>query len=203
MDSVQMLWRRIENWMSNDAPFTWQKLPSGASEEEIQQAEEVLGMTLPQDFKTSYRMHNGHFCIDLVTTMDILPLQKAIEYWKELKLLLEDGVFDDNKPYYFFDPICIQSHWQTGPIQPVWWHVQWIPFGIDRAGNFCCLDLVPASGGSVGQIIDWDHECGPSRTLFSNFQQLLSTFADQVEAGYYVDTVRGLRVRSEVDENEL
>jgi cell wall assembly regulator SMI1 len=196
MDSVQTLWGRIEVWMSKHAPFTWQKLPSGVREEEIQQAEEALGIALPQDFKISYRMHNGHFRADLVTTMNILPLQQIIEYWEELKLLLEDGVFDDRKPYYFFDPICIRSHWQTGPIQPVWWHAQWVPFGVDGAGNLCCLDLAPASGGSIGQIIDWDHECGPSRTLFSNFQHLLSTFADQVEAGYYVDTVKGLRVRS-------
>lgn len=202
MDSIQILWRRIENWMSTYAPFTWLQLPSGASEEELQQVEAALGMTLPLDFKTSYRMHNGQFCVDLVTRMEIMPLQDILEHWKEMKALSEDGVFDDMKPYYFFDPICIQSHWQTGPIQPVWWHTQWIPFGTDGTGNHCCLDLAPASGGAVGQVIDWDHECGPSRTLFSNFEQLLSTFADQLEAGYYVDTVTGLSMRSEAEENE-
>lgn len=203
MDSVPMLWRRVETWMSQYALFTWQELPSGISEEEIRQAEEALGMPLPQDFKTSYRIHNGQFRVTLVTTMDILPLQKVIENWELLKSLLEEGDFDDAEPYYFFDPICIQSNWQTGPIQPVWWHAQWIPFGMDGAGNLSCLDLAPDSGGSVGQIIDWDHECGPSRTLFSSFQQLLSTFAEQVEAGYYIDTPEGLRLRPDIEEKEI
>jgi cell wall assembly regulator SMI1 len=77
----------------------------------------------------------------------------------------------------------VRSGWHTGPIRPVWWHRRWIPFGEDSAGNLCCLDLAPASGGTVGQIIDWDHECGPSRVLFPGFHQLLGALAGQVEGG--------------------
>jgi hypothetical protein len=44
------------------------------------------------------------------------------------------------------------------------------------------VDLVPAPGGIIGQIIDWDHECGPSRVLFPGFTHLLAALADEVEA---------------------
>jgi hypothetical protein len=41
--------------------------------------------------------------------------------------------------------------------------------------------MAPAAGGVSGQIIDWDHECGPSRVLFQDFAHLLAAFADQLE----------------------
>jgi cell wall assembly regulator SMI1 len=59
MGTAQTLWQRIENWLSRYAPHAWQMLRSGASEEEIQQAEVAMNITLPEDFKVSCRLHNG------------------------------------------------------------------------------------------------------------------------------------------------
>jgi cell wall assembly regulator SMI1 len=103
---------------------------------------------------------------------------------------------DANPPYYFTEPI-IRAGWQTGPIQPTWWHQRWIPIGHDRAENNCCLDLIPAPGGSVGQVIDWDHEVGPSRVLATRFLDILSVFAQDLETGKYEDTIYGLSRRSD------
>ncbi len=168
MDTVEALWRQIETWLSIHALHAWHMLRPGASQWEIQEAEVALGITLPEHFKASYRIHDGGYIIDLVTEIDA-------------------GI-----PYYFTEHVT-PSGWQTGPIQPVWWHQRWIPFGRDRAGNHCCLDLIPAPGGSVGQIIDRDHEAGPSRVLAASFLEVLSTFASDLEAGTYVDTDIGLR----------
>ena len=75
----------------------------------------------------------------------------------------------------------VRAGWRTGPVQPVWWHHDWIPVAADRAGNLACLDLAPALGGTEGQIIDWDHECGPSRVLYPSLERLLAGVADQME----------------------
>jgi cell wall assembly regulator SMI1 len=189
-DTVQVLWQRIESWLSRYAPHAWQMLRPGAAEREIQQAETIMGITLPEEFKVSCRLHNGGYVIDLVTEMTILPLADIVDEWQMFKELEDAGTWSDaDIPYYF------QKNglgWQTGQIQPVWWHQHWIPIGRDRAGNHCCLDLVPAPGGSVGQVIDRDHEAGPSRVLASSFLEVLSAFAQDLETGRYVDTETGL-----------
>ena len=191
MEAIQFLWQRIETWMRTHAPHAWHMLLPGASETDIHQTEITLSITFPEDFKASYRLHNGGYTIRLVSEMQILPLEKIISDWQIFQEIKEGGSWDDFIPYYFTDSV-VQSGWQTGPIQPTWWNSHWIPFGGDRAGNACCLDLDPAPEGSRGQIIDWDHEAGPSRVLAAGFLEVLSTFANDLEAGKYGDTPAGL-----------
>lgn len=191
METIQLLWQRIETWMSNHAPQSRQSLLPGASETDIQLAETTMGIILPEDFKASSRLHNGGYTLDAVSNMEILSLKDIISDWQMYKELEEWGTWDEMIPYYFTKDV-IASGWQTGPIQPVWWHIRWIPFGRDRAGNCCCLDLIPAPGGYIGQIIDRDHETGPSRTLASSFRELLSNYANALETGEYVETDDGL-----------
>jgi len=161
---------------------------------EIQQAELTLALRLPEDFKASCRLHNGGYVVDLVTEMQILSLEEVVSNWQILKDCLDQGSWDDLTPDQFLQD---RSRWQTPPLQLVWWHPQWVPIGRDRAGNCCCLDMAPAPEGLVGQVIDWDHEVGPSRVLAPGFFEILSTFADDLEAGKYVDTLYRLRTRSD------
>ncbi|MFL5702650.1 MAG: SMI1/KNR4 family protein [Ktedonobacteraceae bacterium] len=190
------LWHRIETWMSIHAPYARQTLLPGASDSEILQAETAMDITLPEDFKASCRIHNGGYTLDLVTEMEMLPLEGIVSMWQLHKELEETETWSDRTPYYFTEGVKLG--WETGPLQPVWWHLHWIPCGHDRGGNLCCIDLAPAPGGSEGQIIDWDHEVGPSRVLASSFLELLSTFANDLEAGEYVGTSRGLAHRSQI-----
>ena len=115
-----------------------------------------------------------------VTSMDILPLAGIAEAWQILEELLRDEEWASTPPYYFSEEV-MRSDWRAGPIQPVWWSRYWVPFAADHAGNHACLDLAPTAGGVRGQIIDWDHECGPSRVLFPHFAHLLAAFAEQLE----------------------
>jgi cell wall assembly regulator SMI1 len=208
-ETVQTLWQRIESWLSRHAPHAWQMLRPGASKAEIQQAEVTLGITLPEDFKASCRIHNGGYALNLATEtvmlpggyalnltteMTLLPLEEVVSTWQDLKDCLEDETWANTLPEHFKED---RSRWPTVPLQLVWWHPQWIPFGSDSAGNCCCLDLAPTKGGSVGQVIDWDHEVGPTEVLASSFLEVLSAFASDLEAGAYVDTDTGLELVSE------
>jgi cell wall assembly regulator SMI1 len=179
MDTMEGLWQRIEDWMHRHAPESWQQLAPGATEEAIKRMEHILAITLPDDFRASYCRHNGGYEVELVTSMKVLPVEDMIYHWQILTELLDDEDWASMPPYYFKDD---GLGWETGPIQPVWWHPQWIPFGMDNAGNHSCLDMAPAPGGPIGQVIDWDHESGPSRVLFPSFHQLLRAFAEQLGA---------------------
>lgn len=182
MDSIDLLWQRIEAAMRAHAPDALQRLAPGADDQAIKQLEAVIQLALPQEFRDSYRVHEGGYTVGLVTSMEAMPLAQCAAIWTMLADLLHDGEWATQSPYYFTEEVA-RAGWQAGPVKPAWWQRSWIPLATDAAGNLSCLDMDPAPGGTPGQIIDWDHECGPSRVLFTGFEQLLATFADQVEQG--------------------
>ncbi len=180
MDTMEAVWQQIEDWMSQHAPHLLQQLAPGADEEALKGLERDLGITLPDDMRASYLRHNGGHKIKLVTSMNILPVEGIIDNWQMLRELLDDEDWATLPPHYFVDE---GSGWETGPIQPVWWNARWVPVATDNAGNLTCVDLAPAPGGAVGQIIDWDHECGPSQTLFPSFLAMLRAYAKHLKDG--------------------
>ncbi len=95
--------------------------------------------------------------------------------------LLQDPRWAGREPGFVSDPLR-----QSLPMKPVWCPAQWVTFAGDGSGYQWCLDLAPAPGGKWGQVTAWDHEDGPASVLFSGFELLLSTYADQLEAGLYL-----------------
>jgi cell wall assembly regulator SMI1 len=151
-------------------------------EEELVQAEATLAVTLPEDFKASYRIHNGGVSLFVGMSESFLPLADVVGDWFVYQDLKEhQSGWAETPPGFLTDP-----ERKRPPIQPVWWHEKLIPFATDGAGNTWCVDLDPTPGGQVGQIIDWDHEDGPTRVLFPSFQALLSQLAHDLEAGKYL-----------------
>jgi cell wall assembly regulator SMI1 len=181
MKAIDQLWRRIEAGWGRLYPPPGPDLAPGASEQAIEELERLLEFHLPEDLRASYRRHNCGYSVALVSEMDILPLVGIAEWWQILEELRHDEDWTRQPPYYFSAEILGRRAWHTGPLQPVWWHRRWIPIAKDSAGNLSCLDLAPAAGGDVGQIIDWDHEAGPSRVLVPSFERLLATMAEQIE----------------------
>jgi cell wall assembly regulator SMI1 len=176
---VKTLWDRLHTWLRANAPVVLASLQRGASPEQIAAAEAALGVTLPDDFKAAYRIHDGQ----KEGRRDWPPgflegmwwwyrLQDVVADWRSWVDLLNKGTFDRVR--------CNPR----GPIQAVWWHPRWIPFGSTPSGGNVCLDLAPAKGGRVGQVIvAWndDDRCHAA----TSFTAWLSRFVDELEAGEY------------------
>src|SRR5262245_33564067 len=56
---MEMIWERIEAWLSHNAPLVFQSLRGGATEHDIISAEVVLGNPLPSDYRESLKRHDG------------------------------------------------------------------------------------------------------------------------------------------------
>ena len=56
---MQEIWDRIEAWLRTHAVDVMNELAEGASEEDIQHAENELGYHFPEPFRASLRIHNG------------------------------------------------------------------------------------------------------------------------------------------------
>lgn len=188
--SVINSWQRIDSWLKAHAPQNWQKLNPGVSEQEIRQKEEALGVLLPEDFKASYRLHNGckngHF--------EQSYLLMGWEYFYPLKSIgggEEGGFYHDllqdpswaNTPPTFLDDLLRPP----ARIQPIYRHPRWLTFTRHSgADEEWCLDLAPAPLGQPGQLLRWALDDGPCEVVFSSFETLLSTYADLLEAGVYL-----------------
>jgi hypothetical protein len=52
-------WARIETWLKEHAPRTFQRLPAPATEGELRSLEQDLDLTVPVDVRAFYLVHNG------------------------------------------------------------------------------------------------------------------------------------------------
>lgn len=192
MDLIPELWQRIDTWLQTFAPARAARLSPGATSEELAEIEVVLGLTLPEDFKASYRIHNGAWrgSYLLMGSPEFYPLSQILSLGKMFHMLLQKPGWPRREPYFLSDP-----ERQSLPVQPVWYHPHWVAFAGDGGGFQWCIDLAPTSGGTRGQVIAYDHEEGPADLLFPSFEALLSIYADQLEAGFYLGHSPILRLK--------
>jgi cell wall assembly regulator SMI1 len=184
MSSVQNSFQRIEAWLRTHTPTLFSQLPTGVSDEDLEEAEAAMGgLTLPDDFKEAYRCHNGWgTAYILLGRLKVYSLASVIGTWQMMHDLVEAGDFDRGLNWKH-SPLHFQL---TDPIRPVWWHLGWLPFAGNESGEEWAMDLAPALGGKNGQVIDWEHESGPGRVQAVSLSALFAAFADDLEAGRYL-----------------
>lgn len=167
------IWRRIDDQLAALIPDVLERLgslPPGAGEGEIARLEGVLGFRLPEDVRQSYAIHDGTGSRTLYD-YGLSDSEEIAGNWAMMRELLEGGEFDDSdaKP--------------RGPIRARWWDTKWVPITDNGSGNHICLDLDPAEGGTPGQLIDWDHERGPTHVVAPGLRAYLERFASDLETG--------------------
>jgi cell wall assembly regulator SMI1 len=173
---MEELWHRLIELMRPHAPDVENWLNVGATEQQLRAAEEAMGVQLPDEVKEFYRIHNGQSrgSHDFWQGGELLSLERVVEEWKIWKGLLDGGDFDDAKGV------------PEGPIKADWWNPSWIPLTSNGGGDHHCLDLDPAEGGNVGQVIDFWHDW-ESRTLAApSFMAWFEAFVVSCETGELV-----------------
>jgi cell wall assembly regulator SMI1/predicted DNA-binding WGR domain protein/uncharacterized protein YukE len=170
--SVAKAWKRIDAWLTENAPSLMANMGAGATLESIEKAEAALGMELPDDVRASYAIHDGSGRRFLFPSGYYLSLDEMVDRYGKWKYLVEeDGGFDD------------EDSEPKGPIQKVHYHLKWIPLTHDGGGDHTLIDLAPAEGGKVGQLIEFSHETGPDVVAAPGLAAYLSTIADRLESG--------------------
>lgn len=187
--SIQEIWQRIETQLRIEAWF--EKMPvsevmsdfqPGATEKEIQAAETALGIVFPEEVKTSYRIHNGSHRQSLIGDpeqglWELCSLDEVVSYWSMLGKYAAGWKVDLAKDGW------LDVHGQPILVRAECWNLRWIPL-LHSNGSTMCLDLAPTPYGHMGQIIANDPETG-TKWVAPSWQALLSTFADDLEAGEY------------------
>ncbi len=170
--SINEIWKRIEAWfVANATELSEQFKLSGATETEIIAVEELLGFEFPKDFRESLRISSGTIPLD--GAWELLGLNEIFDEWKVWNQLYQSGEFSDFQ---------VEPH---GAIKPYWWNPQWIPITYNGAGDHQCLDMDPAPGGRVGQVIQMWHDWEQRKVDADSFTMWLDDFASGLENGSY------------------
>jgi cell wall assembly regulator SMI1 len=177
MHAIRTSWDKIIRWFDANPPAVPDdalELYNGATAKEIKEAEQAMGISFPEDVKESYRLHNGNReCQGLFTWGGgLISLKRMVKAWRMWAKGVASGTFQGMED-------LLQS---KGPIKKCWWNVRWIPI-IDRGGSCDFVDMDPAEGGHVGQIVHFFHETGADRVDAPSWQAYLSDFADGLEKG--------------------
>lgn len=193
------LWERLEIWFAANCPKDYfpddygpLHLPPGASAEDIYQAEKTKGfykmakklklektfrLHLPKDVRQSYLVHNG---CDLWSFPwgNMLAVESIWEKW-----VMYFGGNEDLRKNYGMECYTLST---IGPMKKEVWNLHWIPL-FDSGGpeTILCVDLDPAVGGRVGQMICVGLESMEGRVVAGSFTELFANYVNDLEAGRY------------------
>ncbi|MEX2216341.1 MAG: SMI1/KNR4 family protein [Phycisphaeraceae bacterium] len=174
MVTIPILWTRIEEWYRHNVPAGHFRTNGPASPDQIKAAEASLELTLPQDVIETYLIHNG-------STSPVFPYGYNLSTLDEMKKDWSSwmaGEPEAHKLLEVLDPIeLIQRDY--------FWHPRWVPIATNQSGDHDILDLAPAAGGTIGQIIDFSHEVGACRVVASSWRDHLQQLVDGLESGKY------------------
>jgi cell wall assembly regulator SMI1 len=174
--TMSALWQQYETWLSAHLPEGLQGLSPGASAPQLLSLQAALDTPLPSAFQDWARTHDGQ-ADDAVGLLDgnlLLPIAEIRSQWAAMNALLKQGHFQqpgESEP--------------PGAIEPVWWSPRWIPIASDGSGNLVCIDMAPGPDGTVGQIIDFDHETVHRTVLAPSFEAYVRKVVGEVLAGRY------------------
>jgi cell wall assembly regulator SMI1 len=171
------LWSRVTTWFANNTPPGRYKFASGASASEVKQAEAALKLKFPKEVRDSYLIHNGSLDTAVLIRWSLMSLSELVQTWQAWSHGLESGAFDD--PGFASKP--------KGPIRPDWFNPKWMPVAENENGDYVYVDLAPAKGGTVGQLIDfWRDGDGATNVLAQTFDEWLANLADRLDSGKVV-----------------
>jgi cell wall assembly regulator SMI1 len=192
---MKEIWQRIEQWLKENAPETFDSLNPGASEEEIAGLENLLSVRLPADMRESYLIHNGqNNACEFIDSRYFFSIEEIKRNWLNWKGMFETGGYGEN------DASAGES---DAEIKAGWYNPKWIPLSNDAAANQNFLDLDPTEKGTAGQIILYLHDDSEiTKFVAYSYRDWLENFADDLEFGIYAMVEDGDLVKVEYLEDD-
>jgi len=179
VSSVAESWEQLEKTLKKRKLTKSMRLNPSTTAAELKKFARKWKVKLPQDFIDSYLIHNGQSS----GGESLIPPSTGARSEGEYRLLALDEI--DIEWSMWKDLVDLvefksQSSDPEKGIRDDWWSVGWIPFASDGGGDSICLDLKPAKGGHVGQVITMNHEVGERKLLANSFAEWLADLTESL-----------------------
>lgn len=176
---------RLEAWYTAHLPPERYKFNPPATESELDQFEQLVGIRLPSQYRQLYRWHDGdYFKAGMEDTWGhiyghpLLPLSEAADQWQAWNHVLADA-FEGNRYE------LRASSWPVGAVDPAYINPRWIPLTHDGSGNHIGLDFDPWPSGRIGQVIIYGRDEDVKVVLAESLGKFLEWIADLLEGGNF------------------
>jgi cell wall assembly regulator SMI1 len=138
--SIAEIWDRAHRWLEPRGATDWLRHPATPSM--IARAETALGVTLPDDIRASWLIHDGqeHDLPALFAGVRLLSFEDIVGRWRWMSTELAS----EGAPARGLPP---------GVVRDAWYSPSWIPIAGDEAGNHVVCDLEPGPSGARGQLV--------------------------------------------------
>ncbi len=186
-------WETINCWLQSNAPNIRKALNAPASKDNLDELEELVGESLPEDFRSLYSMYNGissNAMANLIYGLQFFPIERVISEVENNSLLSSEQLAYADEG---IDASYIFSKYR-------------IPFGSDSSACLLCVDIKPTKGGTIGQVILLDFDCNVALNIAPSLSELYLTFANDLKEGKYTlsedaleDSVEWLEPDQELD----
>jgi cell wall assembly regulator SMI1 len=164
-----MSWRSLEAALETVLPGSHAFAP-GASVEAIARLEADIERPLPGSFRRAWAMHDG--MRDVFLMLEFLNTSGIASEWRGLRNYDEMG-----------GGLEAIAH---GPVRPLWTSPNWIPIVlIGGETRHFCLDLDPAPGGAVGQVIEATPKWEERRVVAPSIDAFLELIAAALRDGRF------------------
>jgi cell wall assembly regulator SMI1 len=185
---MDALWRRLEAQITRLNPALLASLNPPATKEAIRLAETKLRVQFPADFAASLRVHDGQVKDSLLVgpqygkrggrrrevldSSGLLALSEIVRMNLALRKNVSDGAIsaEDAESFEFDGPVRRDGDWS------------WIVIGECASGDSPGLDLRPADGGHVGQVLAIIHDPPGLFVLAPSFRAWFEKMVEEWEA---------------------
>lgn len=169
---MQQLWQQLESILEETNPSVLTDLAPPATDTEISDLQDKLGVKLPDDFIATLKIHNGQRgkADGLFDGSEFLSTSRILQEWTMMKEVFDSGEFDG------FNPDDLSSE----GVKSGAWIPKWIPIISFGNGDIWCLDLDPGEDGHYGQVIQYWHEDAAAQKEANSFTEWFSNFTDQL-----------------------
>lgn len=139
----------IKTLLANEYPELNASLNPPATEADINQLEITIGLTLPDELKQLYRLHNGESGnAGLFFGLPFISIEEALAEWKVWESLADSTTSLDNSI------ISVPSN----HIKEQYINTRYLPISKDYGGNNIGIDLDPGPDGISGQVINFGRD---------------------------------------------
>ena len=149
---------------------------SGASEEEIQEFEKKIGISLPDELKEVYRYKNGSkFLAVLPCVIDQREMPFSLMSLQEIEdgkryFQNRDSLLTEFPDYFSSQDV---EEMRDSRVKPYLFNKKWLPFAEYCDSCYLMLDFDPDQEGQEGQIICYIHDPDEIIYVAKSFTELI------------------------------
>ncbi len=178
---MNALIERLDLYLKNNYPQVFTTFNTGATQMYLDYLESIIGLKMPEDFKSFYSHHNGQSeYMSLFNGDSLLDIKNIIREWKAWEEITPKMEEDSLKEY----GVIIESSPDLG-VKSNWWNKAWIPITWNGCGDSYCIDLDPTEDGNLGQIIRMCHDDASRELVATSFNDWIEKYVEDLEKDNY------------------